>query len=210
MIRLRLHMPQAALSVNADIGRAACSGLLPVIRDHVAEQPGCKVLDLGYPNSGILEYLRGTPCRVYYNTEKDALAARMQNGCFDSHTGASLECGFSGMRFDVVLVWDYFEYISTENLHALGRQISAWCLPGALFYLQTHQGSTMPATPVKYQIFTDSKGAVRLENQIYVKVQPARRTAANRLLECLPGFTIYKLHLMQDVRQEHLFLYTGS
>ena len=183
-------MPQAALSVTADTRRAACSGLLPVVRDYIAERPGCKVLDLGYPNSGFLEYLRGTQCRVYYNTEKGALAACMQNGCFDSHTGTSMGCGFSGMRFDVVLAWDYFEYVSAENLSSLGKRISACCQPGALFYLQTHQGSTMPATPVKFQIVTDSKGAVRLEYQIYVKVQPARRTAANRLLECLPGFAI--------------------
>ena len=191
------------------------SGLLPILRERVEGITDPRVLDLGPPNSGLLECLRDCRCRVYYNTLPGALPARLQQGQLDAADIDTVLSSFwsgldSGLSFDVVLAWDYLDYLAPECLQQLIKSIAARCRPGAWFYCQTHQGVAMPKRPARFFIETPQKNSVQLATEPVVTVQASKRLPGKVLLGWMSGFSIHKLYLMQDAKQEHLFCYDAG
>lgn len=188
------------------------SGLIPLLRERVDRFADAAVLDLGPPDSGLLELLRGCSCRVYYNTFPDALPARLQRGQLDVADIDTLFASFwsgldDGLCFDVVLAWDYLDYLAPEALQQLVMKVAARCRPGAWFYCQTHQGVAMPKLPARFHIETVANNEAHIATQTGVPVQASKRLPGKVLLGWMSGFTMYKLYLMQDAKQEHLFCF---
>lgn len=210
-------MPRAAAdsAALADEPVSVRSGLLPVLHERAGAQAGMRILDLGLPSNGLLEYLCGTRCRVYYYTFTTALPVRLQNHALDNRpainafTSELKQAGFP--RFDAVLLWDYLEYLPPGLPEEFLRSVQHLCQPGAWLYLQTHQSVSMPEHPSRFYISSDADGSACItcaSDPLPLRQQAARRTAPKILLKWLPGFAIHKLYLMQDVKQEHLFSYT--
>lgn len=191
------------------------SGLLPLLRERIGRFAGSSVLDLGPPSSGLLEYLGGSRCRVHYNTLRDALPARLQRGdlasCDLTTVVETLGSRNGGPRsFDVILAWDYLDYLAPEQLQPLVTGLTSQCRPGAWLYCQTYQGVAMPAQPARFQIDATVAGEVCFTTEPADAVRAPRRLPGNVLLGWMSGFSILKLHLMQDAKQEHLFCYDAD
>jgi len=168
------------------------------------------VLDWGTPADGMLEYFSVSACKVYYDTFPDSICTRMRDGFFCDYADVSVfEQELLGQeipRCDAVLLWDYLEYLQPDLQKIVLSVLHRWCRPNARVYLQTYQGVRMPSSPAPFAVYQDRDEMTKIASRTDVPSVPAQRISTRRVLDWLTGFTVQKLHLMQDARQEHLFI----
>ncbi len=183
------------------------SGLLPLIRTRLQETPGSRVLDFGLPTTNKLTYLSQPQTRVFWNNLPEGLGDGMRRGFDDEPlTDGELKEFFvtdEQPSFDVILFWDYFDYMTFESVRVLMRQLARHCQHDTWIYFLVSQAADMPPVPADIDL--------TLDDCLRYTALPATRTApryAPKVMEeGMPGFHILKLYLLKNGVQEHLFHY---
>jgi len=197
-----MGLPDAAL----DSGDALTSGILPIICRLVAAEPGCRVVDLGAASTGNCAWLSANGARVFIDTSRDGLRARVC-GDGDVDPGALDELvGHFPDEIDVVLFWDLLDYLPVEAIKPLMRRISGMMQPGGLAYVLVSQQRMIPDAPAVIEV-------VREDLLRFVHPAPSNKKAPQhapkKLEQYMPGFALEKLYLLQNGVQEHLFVFEG-
>jgi len=176
------------------------SGLLPRLAEFQSRRGGV-ALDLGAITNEKLKLLAPFAQRValdnFPGCVSELLAAE-QSPSADALCGALRLPG----PFDVVLMWDFLDYIDRGALKPFLRRIADSCQRGALVYFLVSQTRFVAPTPAVLD--------VRLPDQIVFRNEPWTRTSSRHppqvIKEMMPGFEIRKLFLLKNGVQEHLFV----
>lgn len=108
-----------------------------------------------------------------------------------------------GQPADLVLSWDYLNYLPRAPISLITQDIGKRMAPGAYWHaLIAYSAEQMPAHPCHFT----------LQSQDHVRIDPAQensrdapRYAPNDLLRCMPGFRMEKAILLKNGYQEYLF-----
>lgn len=176
-----------------------------MIRTRLEESPRSRVLDFGLPSGNKLIYLSQCKSSIYWNNFSGGLGEWLRHGIEEESMGRTAFRDFliadAKDKFDVVLLWDYLDYLRFDLIRELIAQLSPYCKPQAWLYFLISQGAKMPAMPADIDLTLDEN----LRYRATPLLRTAPRFAPKVLEEGMPGFRILKLYLLKNGVQEHLF-----
>jgi hypothetical protein len=104
-------------------------------------------------------------------------------------------------RFDVVLAWDVFNYLSRDQLSALASRLARLCRPGAQLLAFISTTREIPEQPIAYRICDHEN----LIHQIRTPgIRPCPRFAPAEVRQLLRGFSIDRVYQLRHGVQEYL------
>ncbi len=149
---------------------------------------------------------------MFYNNFPDSLCTLLfgagpQRHLSESEFASMLpHSGVRDVSYDLILAWDYLDYLSPENLRIVTAQLSNCSQKNTWIYFLMSQHGKISDRPATIDILS--------ENHIRYASGPATREGARyppKVLEgLLVGFRIKKLVLLKNGIQEHLFEYDES
>lgn len=179
---------------------------MPLLEERLYQQPGSRVLDLGPPTERKFRFFSRLRTRLYYNNFSDSLCAQLLGPKPQVDLSASdfqRMLPDSHVEYDLILAWDYLDYLNPENLRVVTDQLTKCSRPGTWIYFLMAQHSKIPDRPATIDLLSGE--------YIRYACGPATREGARyppKVLEgLLKGFQINKLVLLKNGIQEHLFAY---
>jgi len=106
------------------------------------------------------------------------------------------------VRFDVILLWDLPNYLSEKSIEALIKHLGKFCRRGALLYFLVYSQKEMPIHPARMHF--EDIDHLYYQPQLPIK-EHSPRYSPKQLEKLLTGFTIYRLFLLGNGLQEHVF-----
>ena len=91
--------------------------------------------------------------------------------------------------FDLILVWDVFNYLSRRNIIDLMAIVSPVCAPGAFLYLFNWTRKDMPDLPGNFD-FQDDGDLVYTTNTSEIKLSPT--FSPQSFKDMMPSFTLHR------------------
>jgi len=120
-------------------------------------RPGAAVLDLGPALSINVAFFRRLQAKLNVLDFETTLAdaglwdAPKKLGPWESALPAALALALE-QRFDLVLAWDFPNYLGRERWPVVARQLVAHLSPGGMVHLLARSGKQMPAVPGHFRI----------------------------------------------------------
>jgi len=108
-----------------------------------------------------------------------------------------------GRRYDVVLVWDLFNYLTREQMEALGQHLGRLTRPGAHLLTLVATAPQIPAEPIVYKIDDEDHLRYTIRSS---RPRKSPRWAPADLGRSLAGFTVDRSYLLRHGVQEYLML----
>ena len=109
-------------------------------------------------------------------------------------------------RFDVILAWDFLNYLEPALFADLIRHMSRFCRRGTLLFALIYDRQQMPALPTVFKIRDG-------ENLIYegcgTEMRPCPRHQPRDVRRMFAGFRVASSFLLRHGVQEYLFEYEG-
>jgi hypothetical protein len=154
----------------------------------------CRVLDLGPSVAANLEFVGAFASYVHIIDAIDRGPAATGVGRGEPVRLSSLNALVDKHRrsFNLVLAWDVFNYLSSEQADRLHQSVAELCLPSARLHAIFFATDTMPAVPNRYRIVDRARLAY----------EPA--TSEVRGAPDLPAAAVGKL--LKGFRVEHSFV----
>jgi hypothetical protein len=152
------------------------------------------VLDLGPAIPANLDFFLGRGARL---TVADFVPSR----------GAALSelvPADPGTHFDLVLAWDFLNYLHRDKLGLLLRSLEPYFRPGTTLHALVATGREMAAAPRRYRI-EDSETLVCEGPK--ERVVPSPRYVEQDLLKCMPGLIVEHRFQLRNGMLEYLFSY---
>jgi len=100
------------------------------------------------------------------------------------------------VKFDVVIAWDFFNYMNNSSLTALSACLTKYVKDSSLVTCINYNASTVPAVPRRYAIVEQGIGFDASKDG-----EPVQRTTSMlsslTVQQCLPGFFIQQTFLLR-------------
>ena len=104
---------------------------------------------------------------------------------------------------DMILCWNLFNYLSTDQIGIVVTELARRCRPGTrLHALIEYSARTMPAHP---QSFSPASSGLLVADVVSGPQVAAPRYSARDLEKCMPGFAHERTMLLGNGMQEYLF-----
>jgi len=169
-----------------------------------------RILDLGPALGANVEFWSQFYCRLTLDDFYSDYRARM-----DSEPETSRERLLADLLsfddqsvFDVILVWDLFNYLDPDELLMLVRQLSRWCRQGTvLFALISSFLPNIPSKPTLFRILDRERMTYQVRTR---ETRPCARHLPRDLARLLAGFEVSCSFLLRNGTQEYVFTYMGD
>ena len=184
-----------------------------MIFQHMTEARKYHILDLGPPVQENVTLFSGQNIRHYIDDLQSSLdvfsetlidvdASDISSHCFGAKEFAQFLPYSADTRFDVILLWDLPNYLNEQSIEALVSHLGQYCRRGALLYFLVYIHKEMPIRPSRMHF-------QNLEQVVYYPRLPIEecspRYTPKHLEKMMSGFTIYRLYLLGNGLQEHVF-----
>ncbi len=107
-------------------------------------------------------------------------------------------------RFDLVLAWDLFNYLSLAEIAALGRHLTRFCRPGTLIFCLLSIQREIAHHPQAFQVLDPQTLLYRGSS---VGLMPCPRYREPDLARALAGFQVAKVFLLRNGMQEYVLVH---
>jgi hypothetical protein len=166
-----------------------------------------QVLDLGPAIGSNVEYFSQFGCKLYIEDLWAALTSRTApTGSDGEEAGPHFFADFlplpESTRFDVVIAWDTFNYLSRRELGHLVHHLRPYCAPGALVFALISILKQIPAQPMRYRIVDEQ--TLQYEPRTAAQ-RPSPRLAPAEMNDLFKGFRVDRSFLLRHGIQEYLF-----
>jgi len=162
------------------------------------------VLDLGLPMEQKFTFFSRFKIKLYFNNFPDSFCKQLLRSQSQANWS---EADFAHMlpdvsvKYDLILAWDYLDYLTPENLRVVTTRLSQCSHAGTWIYFLLTQHRKIPDQPATIDLLSGS--------QIRYISGPAIRDCAHyppQIMEgLLKGYRIKKMVLLKNGIQEHLF-----
>ena len=152
------------------------------------------VLDLGPASPANLDFFLGRGARL-------TVADFAPSG---GETLSDLVRAEPGTHFDLVLAWDFLNYLPRERLGLLLRSLEPYLRPGTTIHALIATGREMAAAPRRYRI---EDAETLLCEGPKERVIPSPRYVEQDLLKCMPGLIVEHRFQLRNGMLEYLFSY---
>ncbi len=172
--------------------------------DQLAEDRRWVILDLGTAQPETIALLNGVRCRLdIADLTQDIERAAASIAGEAASTAVTLPDMRSPEPADIVLCWDFLNYLDCGALSALMAQIAARCRPGALVHaLIVYSGRVMHGRPGEY---VPADAGTLLDSARASPELLAPRYSTEALLQAMPDYTVDRVRLLSNGMQEYLF-----
>ena len=105
-------------------------------------------------------------------------------------------------RFDVILVWDLFNYLERREFIHLIRHLSHFCATGTLILAHISTRKSIPDRPLAYRVIDQQTLSCGLSTSVMCQC-PRYQETDLRLM--MPGFRVRNSFLLRNGFKEYLF-----
>lgn len=186
--------------IHASPSFEALSGWLERVR-----QP--RVLDLGSAVGPNLDYFaqRSTRLQVVslFSALEDHPGGPARREQAPDQVFRNLLPDPSSGRFDAVLLWDLFNYLSRSQMHALGAQLAELCRPGGQALAMVSNRPQIPEAPIHFRI-ADAQTLVYSTDSARLRANP--RWPPGEVQKALSAFDVERSFLLRHGIQEFLLV----
>lgn len=165
-----------------------------------------RILDLGPALGANVEFWSQYYCQLTLDDFYSDYRARM-----DSEPEASRERLIADLLsfdkqtvFDVILVWDLFNYMDPAELLMLVRQLSQWCRKGTVLFALISSLPNIPSKPALFRIIDRERMTYQVRTR---ETRPCARHQPRDLARLLAGFEVSYSFLLRNGAQEYVFTY---
>jgi hypothetical protein len=125
----------------------------------VPDDGSCKVLDLGPSVADNVEFVSSFASYLQIIDVIDRAPATSDTGGSGVGRLSALPALMDEHRrsFNLVLAWDVFNYLSTDQAERLVQSVAELCLPNARLHAIFFATDTMPAVPNRYRIVNSAR-----------------------------------------------------
>ena len=162
------------------------------------------VLDLGAARPRTIAMFSRFRCRLDIADLADSLGV-LGNPDESSRRGEleALLPASGGPLADVVLAWDFFNYLDRPGLEALAARIAERCRGGAIVHaLICYSDALMPPRPGRFVPAGDGQFLDSADNP---PSRPAPRYTPEDLRQIMPAYHVERACLLRNGMQEYLF-----
>ncbi len=177
-----------------EVSRQRSLALPKLVEPHEVSGKRFSVLDLGPASPANLDFFLGRGARL---TVADFTPAR-------GETLSDVVRAEPGSHFDVVLAWDFLNYLQRDRLGLLLRSLEPFFRPGTTIHALIATGREMPASPRRYRI---EDAETLLCEGPKERVVPSPRYVEQDLLKCMPGLIVEHRFQLRNGMLEYLFSY---
>lgn len=176
------------------------------VMDALAENRRWVILDLGTARPQTIDLLSRFRCRVDIADLEEAVMASLDRQDESAAAPDPVEAFLSMPRsepVDVVLTWDYLNYLNRQQITALMTAIAKRGRPGAFVHaLIGYSRSVMSRRPGLFAPLDEGR---LVDLSAGTPDRAATRYSTEELDRCSPGFTIERIRLLTSGMQEYLF-----
>jgi hypothetical protein len=180
-----------------------------ILVEHLERREKPHILDLGAPRSENVAFFSRIPCKLYVEDLHRVLDVGPPSGeeAEDPADIVARALAYdTRVRFDLVLGWDVFNYLTPPLIEALAGCVARSCRNGALLFLTGSTGEAIPDTPASYCI--TPSGALRYEVPGGAAAIANPRHSPVALERMMPGFRLLHSFLLGEGVQEYLFRFS--
>lgn len=146
--------------------------------------------------AGNFNFLANLSCKVHFENLDEFIDehGKLSSGNQVYRLNKFLLQHDASVKFDVILAWDFLNYLPLEVVEAMFVRLNAWCQPNTLMHSIGYLGGKIPEHPARFEIIDQYHVNIRARN-----LQPRRvtvhQTAA--LLKRIPDYYLHN-HLMNE------------
>ena len=174
--------------------------------DSLAEDRRWVILDLGTARPQTIDLLSRFRCRVDIADLEEPVVASLDWKDESGEAPDPVESLRSMPRsepVDVILTWDYLNYLNRQQITALMTAIANRSRPGAFVHaLIGYSRSVMSRRPGLFAPLDEGR---LVELSAGTSERAATRYSTEDLDRCSPGYTIERIRLLTSGMQEYLF-----
>jgi len=194
------------VSADLETVQAVTVPLFRSVMDALAENRRWVILDLGAARPQTIDLLSRFRCRVDIADLEEAVMASLDRQDESAAVPDPVEALRSMPRsepVDVVLTWDYLNYLNRQQITGLMTAIAKRGRPGAFVHaLIGYSRSVMSRRPGLFAPLDEGR---LVDLSAGKPDRAATRYSTEDLDRCSPGFTIERIRLLTSGMQEYLF-----
>jgi hypothetical protein len=181
------------------------SPTLKALVSRLSSESSYRILDLGTASGANVEFFSRFSGRLQIADLPDALASAELRSLLVTDPAAGFRRALPAARepFDVVLVWDVFNYLSREQLGCLAGHLGRLCRPGALMLAFISTTKQMSDLPLVFKVVDEQ--TVLFQPQTSA-LRPSPRFPPAEVERLTSGFAVEQSVLMRHGIQEYLFV----
>lgn len=151
-----------------------------------------QILDLGPCIAANFQFFSQMGCHFHFENFAELLAERDQQNAGGEWHERFLKYLKPEQKFDIVLVWDLFNFVTLAEQQQLFTRLKPYLTPGCLLFTVSYVGALRPAMPAQFKI----------DDQYFVEVTSATASCKNaaklttiEFLKSLPKYQVLRSYL---------------
>ena len=104
--------------------------------------------------------------------------------------------------FDIILVWDLFNYFDLRELEVLVQRLSRWCRPGTMLFALISILPDIPVSPTMFRILNREQLIHEIQTQ---ETKPSPRHQPRDIVKLMAQYTVSCSFLLRQGIQEYVF-----
>ena len=181
----------------------------PGLVEKLGEDQKYQILDLGRAYGPNVEFFSQFSCTFYvadlYRTlQSYILAPGEDDGSRLSRVFEELLPYAEDTRFDLILAWDFLNYLRPEQIETMGRRLASFSKEGTTIFATIAIHQSIPARPCGFKIVD---AATFDYDSITDRSRPSPRHKEPELCRLMPGFEVENTFLLRNGLQEYVFTF---
>ena len=189
------------------VSSTVCKSLgLNALLDTVQDNRTYSILDLGPALEDNVRYWSQFSCRLhiqdFYRSYQEWKAANKQEEEYEKAAFSILFPFSDETVFDIILVWDLFNYFDLRELVMLVQRLSRWCRPGTRLFAMISILPNISASPTMFRILNREQMIHEIPTQ---ETRPNPRHQPRDIVKLMEQFTVSCSFLLRHGIQEYVF-----
>ncbi len=189
------------------VSSSVCKSLgLNALLDTMQDDRTYSILDLGPALEDNVRFWSQFSCRLhiqdFYRSYQEWKAATEQEEECEEAAFSTLLPFSDKMVFDIILVWDLFNYFDLRELAVLVQRLSRWCRPGTRLFAMISILPNISASPTMFRIVNREQMIHEITTQ---ETRPSPRHQPRDILKLMERFTVSCSFLLRHGIQEYVF-----
>ena len=109
--------------------------------------------------------------------------------------------------FDIILVWDIFNYFNLKELSVLVQRLSRWCRPGTMLFAMISIMPNISASPWMFRILDREQMILEIATP---EMRPSPRHQPRDIIKLMARFDVSCSFLLRQGIQEYLFEFSTN
>jgi hypothetical protein len=199
---MTLSAPRETVVSSTVIKSLGLNALLDTLRD----DRSYSILDLGPALEDNVRFWSQFSCRLqiqdfYRSYQEWKAAAKPEEGCNEAAFSDLLPFSDETV-FDIILVWDLFNYFDLGELAILVQRLSRWCRPGTRLFAMISILPTISASPTMFRILNPEQMIHEIPTK---ETRPSPRHQPRDIVKLMARFTVSCSFLLRHGIQEYVF-----